>query len=270
MGRALARVPTWAWLAAIVVGSTIVRAILARPRRAVHHGRRDHLVGGARGIADAGEPLLRDQPDPGYSVVYPLLISPAYALFDSLVDAYAGVKTLNARPHVARRRACVLPRPTSRPRRLRAARRAPGGRGSVDGVHGHRHDRERVLPALPRRGARPRGRARAPDAALVVLLLAPRRARVRDARAGGRPRAGDPLAPLVLALFERRRLARPSPGSGGCTGSWPGCRRGARLPARVGRPARRVRARRRALVRPRRGASATSGGTSPSSRSTSS
>ncbi len=50
----------------------------------------------ARGIADAGEPLLRDEPDPGYSIVYPLLISPVYALFESLPDAYAGVKTLNA------------------------------------------------------------------------------------------------------------------------------------------------------------------------------
>jgi hypothetical protein len=50
----------------------------------------------ARGIADAGEPLLRGQSDPGYSVVYPLLISPAYALFESLPTAYATVKTWNA------------------------------------------------------------------------------------------------------------------------------------------------------------------------------
>jgi hypothetical protein len=50
----------------------------------------------ARGIADAGEPLLRGKPDPGYSVVYPLLISPAYALFDSLPAAYAAVKTWNS------------------------------------------------------------------------------------------------------------------------------------------------------------------------------
>ena len=50
----------------------------------------------ARGIADAGEPLLRDQPNPGYSVVYPLLISPAYLLFDSLPTAYAAAKTMNA------------------------------------------------------------------------------------------------------------------------------------------------------------------------------
>ena len=50
----------------------------------------------ARGIADAGEPLIRGEPDPGYSIVYPLLISPVYALFENLVDAYAGVKTLNS------------------------------------------------------------------------------------------------------------------------------------------------------------------------------
>jgi hypothetical protein len=85
------------WLAAIVIGSTVVRAILGRglvaPFIMV-----DELIWSeiARGIADAGEPLLRDQPDPGYSVVYPLLISPVYALFDSLPDAYAGVKAVNA------------------------------------------------------------------------------------------------------------------------------------------------------------------------------
>ena len=82
MGRALRRIPTWAWLAAIVVGSTIVRAILGRglvaPFIMV-----DEIIWSevARGIADAGEPLLRDEPDPGYSIVYPLLISPVYALF---------------------------------------------------------------------------------------------------------------------------------------------------------------------------------------------
>jgi hypothetical protein len=97
LGRALCRIPTWAWLAAIVVGSTVVRAILARdlvaPFILV-----DELIWSelARGIADAGEPLLRDVPDPGYSIVYPLLISPVYAIFESLTDAYEGVKTVNA------------------------------------------------------------------------------------------------------------------------------------------------------------------------------
>ena len=50
----------------------------------------------ARGLAEAREPLLRGQRDPGYSIVYPLLISPVYALFESLPDAYAALKVLNA------------------------------------------------------------------------------------------------------------------------------------------------------------------------------
>jgi Dolichyl-phosphate-mannose-protein mannosyltransferase len=97
LGRALARVPTWAWLAAIVVGSAVLRALLARQLVAPFI-MVDEIIWSeiARGIADAGEPLLRDQPDPGYSVVYPLLISPAYALFDSLPAAYAAVKTWNS------------------------------------------------------------------------------------------------------------------------------------------------------------------------------
>ncbi len=32
----------------------------------------------------------------GYGVLYPVLIAPAYALFDSLPDAYAAVKTINS------------------------------------------------------------------------------------------------------------------------------------------------------------------------------
>ena len=63
LGRALARVPTWAWLTAIVVGSAVGprRGSAARPRRAVHHGRRDHLVGDRprhrrRGRAAAARP----------------------------------------------------------------------------------------------------------------------------------------------------------------------------------------------------------------------
>jgi len=97
LGRALRRVPAWAWLAAIVVVSAAFRAVLGRgivaPFIMV-----DEVIWSevARGLADAGEPLLRDQPDPGYSIFYPLLISPAYALFESLPDAYAAVKTLNA------------------------------------------------------------------------------------------------------------------------------------------------------------------------------
>jgi hypothetical protein len=97
LGRARARVPTWAWLTAIVVGSAALRALLARQLVAPFI-MVDEIIWSeiARGIADAGEPLLRGRPDPGYSVVYPLLISPAYALFDSLPAAYAAVKTWNS------------------------------------------------------------------------------------------------------------------------------------------------------------------------------
>ena len=97
MDKALRRVPAWAWLVAIVVGSAVFRAILGRgivaPFIMV-----DEIIWSevARGLADAGEPLLRDQPDPGYSIVYPLLISPVYVLFESLPDSYAALKALNA------------------------------------------------------------------------------------------------------------------------------------------------------------------------------
>jgi hypothetical protein len=97
LGRALRRIPTWAWLAAIVAGSAAVRAVLSRdivaPFILV-----DELIWSelARGIANAGEPLLRGEPDTGYSVVYPLVLSPVYALFDSLPAAYDAVKVLNS------------------------------------------------------------------------------------------------------------------------------------------------------------------------------
>lgn len=93
----LRRIPTWVWLAAIVATSTIFRAVIGRgivaPFIMV-----DEVIWSevARGIADAGEPLLRGEPESGYSIVYPLLLSPVYALFENLPDAYAAVKTLNA------------------------------------------------------------------------------------------------------------------------------------------------------------------------------
>jgi 4-amino-4-deoxy-L-arabinose transferase-like glycosyltransferase len=93
----LAAVPVWVWLAAIVVGSAALRAVLAggivAPFVMV-----DEVIWAelARGIADSGEPLLRGEPDPGYSVLYPLVISPVYALFENLPEAYAAVKVVNA------------------------------------------------------------------------------------------------------------------------------------------------------------------------------
>ena len=90
-------VPAWGWLAAIVIASFALRAWLARgmlgPFIMV-----DELIYSelARSIAAGDGFQVRDVPAGGFSLVYPILISPAYALFDSLPDAYAAVKTLNA------------------------------------------------------------------------------------------------------------------------------------------------------------------------------
>ena len=64
--RSLGRVPVWVWLAAIVGLSALFRSLLGRgivaPFIIV-----DEILWSevARGLADAGEPLVRDTPDPG-------------------------------------------------------------------------------------------------------------------------------------------------------------------------------------------------------------
>jgi hypothetical protein len=97
LATSLRRVPTWVWLGGIVVASTVFRAILGRgivaPFVMVDEVIWSEL---GRGIAEVGRPLVRGHSDPGYGVVYPLLISPAYALFTSLPDAYAAVKVVNS------------------------------------------------------------------------------------------------------------------------------------------------------------------------------
>jgi hypothetical protein len=93
----LRRVPVWLWLLAIVAVSAVVRTVLAggiaAPFILV-----DEVIWAelARGIADKGEPLVRGVRDTGYGVVYPLVISPVYALFSSLPQAYAAVKVVNS------------------------------------------------------------------------------------------------------------------------------------------------------------------------------
>jgi hypothetical protein len=98
LGRALVRaIPAWAWLTGLVVVSTLVRYALGRhvvaPWIMV-----DELIYSeqAKSFADSGQLLVRDRPTGGYGPVYPILASPAYALFESLPDAYAAVKAINA------------------------------------------------------------------------------------------------------------------------------------------------------------------------------
>ncbi|HUF01386.1 MAG TPA: glycosyltransferase family 39 protein [Gaiellaceae bacterium] len=95
---ALARqVPVWVWLTAIVACSGLFRAVIGRGVAAPFIFV-DELIWAelARGIAEAGEPLVRGEPESGYSLVYPLVLSPLYALFDTLPAAYEAVKALNA------------------------------------------------------------------------------------------------------------------------------------------------------------------------------
>jgi hypothetical protein len=97
LGSSFARLPVWVWLGAIVLVSAVFRASLSRgivaPFIMV-----DEVIWAelARGIASSGEPLVRGQADAAYGVVYPLLISPANALFDDLPHAYAAVKVVNS------------------------------------------------------------------------------------------------------------------------------------------------------------------------------
>src|SRR5205823_2020341 len=92
--RALARsVPAWAWLTGLVVVSTLVRYLRARqivaPWIMV-----DELIYSelAKSFAATGKLLVRGHSTGGYGPLYPVLISPAYALWDSPVAAYAAVK----------------------------------------------------------------------------------------------------------------------------------------------------------------------------------
>src|SRR5687767_5236950 len=91
------RVPVWAWLAGIVAVSTVFRAWLAS-RMPAPYIFTDELQfqENARSLAEGGWLSVRGEPYGIASVLYPLVIAPAYALFDSLADAYAAARTINA------------------------------------------------------------------------------------------------------------------------------------------------------------------------------
>jgi hypothetical protein len=96
--RSFARaVPIWAWLTALVALSALVRLFFAlridAPWIVV-----DELIYSelARGIAEGEGYSIRGETTYAYGFVYPLVIAPAYLLFDSLPQAYAAVKAINA------------------------------------------------------------------------------------------------------------------------------------------------------------------------------
>jgi glycosyltransferase involved in cell wall biosynthesis len=93
----LARVPVWAWLAALVVLSSLFRYGLSR-RVVAPWIMVDELIYSelAKSFANTGHFLIRDVHHGGYGVVYPLLIAPAWKIFGSVADAYAAAKAIGS------------------------------------------------------------------------------------------------------------------------------------------------------------------------------
>jgi hypothetical protein len=95
---AVRAVPTWVWLTGIVTVSAVVRYAFAR-RLPAPWIMVDELIYSelAKSFAETGRFLLREAAaGAGYGLVYPLLISPAWLLFDSVPDAYAAAKVVNS------------------------------------------------------------------------------------------------------------------------------------------------------------------------------
>jgi hypothetical protein len=90
-------VPAWAWLTAIVALSFDVRYVLAL-RIEAPWIMVDELIYSelARGLADGDGYSIRGVPTNAYGFVYPLVLAPAYALFESLPNAYVAVKAINS------------------------------------------------------------------------------------------------------------------------------------------------------------------------------
>lgn len=97
MRERLAAIPAWALLGGIVVLSATLRLWLVRgmvaPFVFVDEAIYSEL---ARSFADGEGYAIRELPVSGYSLLYPVLIAPAYGLFDGLVDAYGAAKAINA------------------------------------------------------------------------------------------------------------------------------------------------------------------------------
>ncbi|MGZ8782813.1 MAG: glycosyltransferase family 39 protein [Gaiellaceae bacterium] len=93
----LGDVPAGAWLALVVAGSIAFRAWLGSrmPAPFIFTDELQYQEN-ARSLA-AGEGIrVRDEPFGIVSFLYPLVLAPAYLLFDSLPDAYAAARTINA------------------------------------------------------------------------------------------------------------------------------------------------------------------------------
>jgi Dolichyl-phosphate-mannose-protein mannosyltransferase len=93
----VAAVPTWAWLTGIVVLAAASLYVIGRQIVAPWI-LTDELIYSSlsRSFAATGEFLIRGAHYRHIGPVYPVLISPAYAIFDSIPHAYAAIKVINA------------------------------------------------------------------------------------------------------------------------------------------------------------------------------
>ena len=90
-------VPIWGWLTALVVVSAVIRYALGRQAVAPWI-MVDELIYSelAKSFAATGHFLLRGDSTAAYGIVYPALISPAWAIFDRVPQAYAAAKAINS------------------------------------------------------------------------------------------------------------------------------------------------------------------------------
>ena len=178
----------WLWLAALYAVSVVVQ--LALGLRVVSPWIMvDELVYSdmARSFAAHGHFLIRGVHG-NYGFVYPLLLSPAYALFGSMHDVYQWARVIDALVMSLGGRPGVPARAPRRPSSGRARRRRARRRDPVDGVRRDADDGERVLSDLPLARVRAAAHARAADARAAARRARAVRARVRHARADGRAR----------------------------------------------------------------------------------
>jgi hypothetical protein len=92
------RVPAWVWVGGLVAVSAVVRFAIATGYPAPWTFTDELLYGElAKSFAATGHFALREVPGrSGFGVVYPVLLSPAYALFSSVPVAYTAMKAINS------------------------------------------------------------------------------------------------------------------------------------------------------------------------------
>ena len=95
--RTAVRVPAWAWVVGIVLVSSVFYYLLGR-RMAAPFILTDELLysEAAKSFAAHGDLFVRDHSWVALAPVYPVLISPAWAIFTHVPDAYAAAKLINS------------------------------------------------------------------------------------------------------------------------------------------------------------------------------